>query len=327
MTTLDTALRDRAIRPTRYIDYTSISRRRKSTYLSNSSLQTHRTKIVAEQERGIHPESFRKRVPESRYYSVALHAVKYADSSYSELNIEDLPIYIEQPNSSKWTSRLIYSFGILVLFISLIASIHTFIVNRNAQEQVQALGEQTYSTDVNGVQEGTGSDPAESSVPENALLSYVPQNPQDPRYIRIPSLGVISRVKSLGIDASSGAIDAPRNIHDAGWYNGSVRPGSGPGTSLLLGHVSGWTAPGVFKKIDTLNENDKIIIENGEGRTYTYHVYKIETKNVEDIDMNKVLATEKAGEHIVKLMTCSGDFNNQTEEYDSRTIVYAKQIL
>lgn len=336
MSTAGVALRARTIRPRRYLDYTV-----RTTRFESKKKETKGVKETAQNSQSNHTKTTEQTVTpvktplqkmsqprrESSYSALAISAIKVADPVYEEIVTDDLPVFVEPSSRRKnLLSIVIYGFGMFVLFVSLAASVNTFIVNQNAKEQVQALGQQTYSTDANGVQEGTGSDPAESPVSDNALLSYVPQNPEDPRYIRIPALGVISRVKALGVDASTGTIDAPHNIHDTGWYSESVKPGSGPGTSLLMGHVSGWTAPGVFKKIDTLQEGEMILVENGVGRTFTYRVYKTEKMHVDTIDMNNVLATEKAGEHDIKLMTCSGNFNSETEQYDSRTIVSARQI-
>ncbi len=326
---MDITFQTRRKRPQGFVDYTAMTNRRRYTTdtAPSVSVQAQPETLKVAQKPITQKHKVTVAHKRQRFSEVALQAVKLADPSIEEMTVDVNPVYIERPATKrKVVSGLLYTFGVIVMLASLAVSVNTFLINQQAKDQVQALGETTYSTDRNGVQEGTGSDPAESPVGEDALLNYFPNNPQDPRYIRIPSIGVISRVKTLGVDETN-KVDAPHNIHDAGWYNGSVRPGSGPGTSLLLGHVSGWTSPGVFKKIDALQADDKIIIENGEGRTFTYHVYKTETKHVNDIDMNKVLATEKAGEHVIKLMTCAGNFDSDSEQYDSRTIVYAKQIL
>jgi hypothetical protein len=151
------------------------------------------------------------------------------------------------------------------------------------------------------------------------------KNPQDPRYIRIPEINVFARIKNLGID-SSGAVDAPHNIYDAGWYNGSARPGSKVGSSLILGHVSGWTAPGVFKKASNLKPGMQFEIEKGSGEKIKYEVNRTETIPVEQVDMSKVLSTETSGEHDLKLMTCGGKYDKNTKTFKDRVIVYAKIV-
>src|SRR3546814_5273495 len=45
------------------------------------------------------------------------------------------------------------------------------------------------------------------------------------RTIRIPKLGIDASVVSVGL-TPDGAVDTPRNIWEAAWYNGSAKPGA-----------------------------------------------------------------------------------------------------
>jgi hypothetical protein len=220
--------------------------------------------------------------------------------------------------------KMLYGFASLVVVFSGFVSIQSFIVNNNAQEQIATLGENT-ARDEQGVSEGTGNEPSEEPIPEAVVRNYQVPSPEDPRFLRIPSLGIFSRIKNLGV-TPEGAVDAPRNIYDTGWYNGSVRPGSKAGSSLILGHVSGWTSPGVFKKINQLPVGGEFEIEKGTGEVVRYSVTRSEKIPVDQVDMGKILSTEVAGQHDLKLMTCSGRYNSGTETYEDRFIVYAKKI-
>lgn len=218
--------------------------------------------------------------------------------------------------------KLFYGIGIAIFIFATGASIQTFVVNKDAKEQLQVLGEQTQKPDEYGVPEGSGSEPAEAEVSASAINAYK-VNPELPRYLRIPDLGVFARIKHTGVD-KNGAIDAPGNVNDVSWYNESARPGNEIGSSLLLGHVSGWTAPGVFKKINQLKAGMRFEVEKGSGEKLTYEVVRGESIPLEQLDMAKVLATEVAGEHDLKLMTCSGRYNKEKDHYEERYIVYAK---
>jgi hypothetical protein len=220
--------------------------------------------------------------------------------------------------------RVLYGFAALILVFSAFVSVQSFITNQQAKKQIATLGENS-SRDEQGVAEGTGSDPVEDKISESAIYAFQPPDPRDPRFIRIPELGVLARVKNLGI-TPDGAVDAPKNINDAGWYNGSARPGSSVGSSLLLGHVSGWTAPGIFKQINRLIPGSQFEVEKGNGEIIKYRVTKSEKIPLDQVDMAKILGTEVAGEHDIKLMTCSGRYNSQRETYEDRFVVYATQI-
>ena len=215
-----------------------------------------------------------------------------------------------------------YGLGVLVFLFAGFASVQTIITNRNAKQQLGFLGDMNWNTDSEGVAEGTGTDPAETEVTAQAIANYK-VDPELPRYISIPELGVRARIKHTGVD-KSGAVDAPKNVNDVSWYNESAKPGNAIGSSLLLGHVSGWTSAGVSKKIDQLKPGQRFEIEKGSGEKLTYEVTKGERIPLAQVDMSKILGTEVAGEHDMKLMTCSGKYNKDTKQFEERYVVYAK---
>lgn len=214
-----------------------------------------------------------------------------------------------------------YGFGLIVFLFAGAVSVQTLLVNKSAKDQIGVLGDKTSTLDNQGIEEGTGSDPSEGVVTAQAIANYK-TDPELPRVIRIPDLGVYARIKHTGTD--NGAVDSPRNVNDVSWYNESARPGNSIGSSLLLGHVSGWTSAGVFKKIDQLKPGDRFEIEKGSGEKLTYEVTKGERIPLEQVDMSKILGTEVAGEHDMKLMTCSGKYNKDTKQFEERYVVYAK---
>lgn len=220
--------------------------------------------------------------------------------------------------------KLFYGLGIATFAVTLLVGLQAFIINSQASDQVEALNNASTSTDEQGVPQGTGSEPAEQKPNDSAFYAYNVE-PDSPRYIRIPNLGVESRIKPLGT-TKEGAVDAPWNIHDTGWYNGTIKPGSKNGVSLLLGHVSGISGPGVFNNIKNLVEKDLIEVERGDGTILTYEVEKLVEVPVESIDMADVLYGIEPGTHSLRLMTCAGSYDKNTKQFSSRTIVYANPI-
>ncbi len=100
-----------------------------------------------------------------------------------------------------------YFAGTAIFLLAMTASVLTFITNKQTKDTVATLGART---DDQGISQGTGNNPSEEPVSNDAFLAYRPANPAYPRYIRIPSLNLVSRVKVLGLD-NDGAIDAPSN--------------------------------------------------------------------------------------------------------------------
>jgi LPXTG-site transpeptidase (sortase) family protein len=263
--------------------------------------------------------------PKHIKYAIAKQAI--ISSSYDKSNnkyLEETTLYISQTKKTTKRLRFFYFFSVVVFGCTIYISAQSFILNKQAKDQIGVLAEQSDGVDAQGVAQGDGNNPAEQFPGDSALYSYQVE-PRKPRYLRIPSINVFSRVKELGT-TRDGAVDAPWNVHDVGWYNGSVIPGSISGVSLILGHVSGRVVPGVFKSINNLNAGDIIQLEKGNGEIINYSVEKIEEYAVESIDMAKILYEVDKGTQSLRLMTCSGVYDNKTEDYKSRTVVFAKPI-
>ncbi|MBP6962658.1 class F sortase [Candidatus Saccharibacteria bacterium] len=268
--------------------------------------------------------SSRTNVGVSPVQQLALNAVSKSSVSYSVVIENQFNSMQLNKKVKKKLSKLqltFYGVGVMIFLFAGGVSVQTLLTNNAAKEQLGVLGAQTNTIDEQGVEQGTGSDPAEGAVSAQAIANYK-TDPELPRVIRIPDLGVYARIKHTG--TKNGAVDAPSNINDVSWFNESAKPGNAIGASLLLGHVSGWTVSGVFKKLDQLKPGDRFEIEKGSGEKLIYEVTKGEQIPVDQVDMTKILGTEIAGEHDMKLMTCSGKYNKETKQFEQRYVVYAK---
>jgi len=261
-------------------------------------------------------------------HELALQAVGNTQTHKGSIISSQFTGVIDHKPSRTKMHMAMYIVAAIVFLFSSAVSVQTFVINgQNKQQIEEVLGENSVNTtlDEQGVVEGTGNQPAEKTVPASAIDNYRIANPEEPRALRIPSLGVYARIKSLG-ETPEGAVAAPRNLNDVGWYDGSARPGNSRGSSLLLGHVSGWTADGVFKHIDKLDAGTIFEVEKGNGTKVKYQVTKSKSIPVDSLDMGKILTPEVSGEHDLKLMTCSGKYNRDTKLYEERFVVYAKII-
>ncbi len=142
-----------------------------------------------------------------------------------------------------------------------------------------------------------------------------------PRLIIIPRIDTRARVMALGLDVA-GRIDAPHNVHDAGWFNQSSKPGR-PGAIVIDGHVSGWASKGVFYNLNKLSPGDPIIIERGDTSRVTYHVAKSQGYEADKVDMTALLAPIDPEHPGLNIITCTGAVLKGTNEYDKRLIVFA----
>jgi LPXTG-site transpeptidase (sortase) family protein len=145
----------------------------------------------------------------------------------------------------------------------------------------------------------------ERPVTESQKKEYVVA-PDMPRTMRIPSIGVDARVLRMGIN-DEGAVESPYNIWDTGWYDGSAKPGE-KGNAFINGHISGPTEPAVFSKLKDVKVGAEVVVERGDGSLLTYRVISNQTKRLDDIRMNDVLALPIGSDEVLSIMTCGGDY-------------------
>ena len=189
--------------------------------------------------------------------------------------------------------------------------------NKNVQAQIEQIGMvASESTDE--------APPSTEAVTDDQVRNYVVAANM-PRYLIIEKIGVKARVQTMGL-TKSGAVQAPRNVYDAGWYSGSSLPGATGGASFIDGHVSSWSTAGVFKNLSKLVQGDIVKVELGSGEVLSYQVVKTEASNVETVDMQAALTPVTAGKAGLNLMTCHGNVRSGTSEFEQRFVVFTEQI-
>lgn len=165
--------------------------------------------------------------------------------------------------------------------------------------------------------------PATIKPTSNDIADYtVPANM--PRYLIIPSINVYARIYPVGL-TKAGAIGVPTNVYDTDWYNGSSLPGQS-GASVIDGHVSSWTAHGVFYSIKTLTPGAIIKVQMGSGTLYTYRVVRSQVYSASNVNMTQVLSPVAAAKPGLNLITCTGDVIAGTNSFNERIVVFAEEL-
>lgn len=145
----------------------------------------------------------------------------------------------------------------------------------------------------------------------------------DPKFIKLPSIGAEGYVQKVGVDQNS-QIAVPGNIHIAGWFTDSVLPGE-KGLSIIDGHVNGWTSEGIFKRLNDLKAEDKFTIETGDGTIKSFLVKKIvELPTSESASV--LFSQDPSIARQVNLITCGGNFDPASKQYDKRIIVISELV-
>ncbi len=208
---------------------------------------------------------------------------------------------------------------VVVLALTGYVAIDTWLTNRNVEQLAGGPAVAGVASSLAAENEGTD----ETKISSEVFNAYTVA-PDKPRYLRIDSLNVAARVLPMSIN-SKGAIQAPVNVNDAGWYTGSATPGR-VGAAFIDGHAAGQLREGLFAYLDRLQNGDEMTIEMGNGTTYRYQVVHMETVPLEELNMRTALLPHGNTVRGLNLMTCIGKYIPEQNTYDQRLVVYTEQI-
>ncbi len=143
-----------------------------------------------------------------------------------------------------------------------------------------------------------------------------------PVRLRIPVIGVDAGFEELGLGAD-GQIEVPKGYEGVGWYIYGPTPGE-LGPAVVLGHVDSYKGPAVFFSLGQLKPGDLVEIERRDGKTAVFQVNQLERYPQSEFPTALVYSDlDYAG---LRLITCSGIYNKETNQYNLNLIVYASLV-
>lgn len=218
-------------------------------------------------------------------------------------------------NKIVMTSKITGILAVVVLLVGAMIAWKQYQGNKAAMEASR-------TTSVNAPYADESTPPSTDKPGKNEFDSYKVAA-DAPRYIFIPKISVEAIVKPMGLDGK-GRIGAPANVHHAGWFTGSAKPGQ-PGAMIVDGHLSSWETAGIFYDLKKLKTGDIITIERGDGKKFDYKVAKTQTYAADNVDMGAVLQPINPGKFGLNLITCAGNVIKGTNDFDKRLVVFAEQ--
>jgi sortase A len=165
--------------------------------------------------------------------------------------------------------------------------------------------------------------PATIKPDDDAFANYKVA-PDAPRYIYINRISVKAMVKSVELTKDN-AVGAPTNVHDAGWFAQSAKPGQSSGAMLIDGHVANWATKSVFHDLKDLHAGDIVTIERGDSVKLNYKVVKMQSYPTGQVDMQAAVTPVTAGKSGLNLITCDGKVI-KGNEFDRRLVVFTEQL-
>jgi sortase (surface protein transpeptidase) len=143
-----------------------------------------------------------------------------------------------------------------------------------------------------------------------------------PIRISIPKLGVDAEIVRLGLNAD-GTLQVPTDFATAGWWTGGARPGE-RGPAVIAGHVDSRTGPAVFFRLGSLRRGDTIAVRRRDGHAARFAVDSVRRYAKTRFPTKAVYGLTRRP--TLRLITCSGAFDQATAHYLDNTVVYATLI-
>ena len=170
-----------------------------------------------------------------------------------------------------------------------------------------------------------GSDGSEGNmlpIDNGVVPSSGPRFRTDWRLI-LPSASIQASVVRVGL-THDGAMGSPDNPFVVGWYTGSAEIGQ-PGNALLGGHRDyedrdGNVDVGVCWELDRTKRGDPLIMhDTAIDRYFVYEIVDVTEVYPTSEDAARYMSQTR--EPVVTLLTCSGEFDQETHSYDRRLVV------
>ncbi|MDQ3525379.1 MAG: sortase [Chloroflexota bacterium] len=146
-----------------------------------------------------------------------------------------------------------------------------------------------------------------------------------PVSIQVPDASVDAEVELNQI--VDGVMLDPSGPYVVSWYEETGMLGELDNV-VMSGHVDYWeVGPAVFYTVAQLGENAQIQVAGDDGSTYTYAVEWVQDYDVAELTPEAIRDIVGPTDYrALTLITCGGEFDTNSGEYLSRTIVRARLI-
>lgn len=140
-----------------------------------------------------------------------------------------------------------------------------------------------------------------------------------PETLSVPAIGLTTALDHIGLK-SDGTVQDPASFERASWYAPGATPGE-RGSAVILGHVDSYRGPAVFFRLGDLRPGDAIDVTRADGGTARFVVTRVDTVPKDAFPAAAVYADHGGPE--LQLVTCGGQFDDESRSYRSNVIVYS----
>lgn len=161
-------------------------------------------------------------------------------------------------------------------------------------------------------------------LPSESVVEPDDQVQALPIRLTIPKIGVDAMIEQMST-TPNGDMEAPAKGRNVGWFRFGPYPGE-TGSAVIAGHYGRWKngEGSVFDTLHRLEAGDTIFVENTDGITTEFVVRESRDYDPQ-ADAEDVFSSDDDLSHL-NLITCEGIWNETSQSYDKRLIVFADKI-
>nr|WP_240926835.1 sortase [Rhodococcus kroppenstedtii] len=165
-------------------------------------------------------------------------------------------------------------------------------------------------------------------VTSPAFTTASPVRALVPVRVSAPTMDLDEPLIELGLNPDN-TMEVPKDHDDVGWFTGGGRPGrlDAPeqvGPTVLAGHVDSTTGPSVFFRLRELAVGDDVTVTTQQGIDARYRVTDIGDYPKSEFPTARVFGAVPRDE--IRLITCSGGFDDRANSYEDNLVVYGIRV-
>ena len=158
---------------------------------------------------------------------------------------------------------------------------------------------------------------------QEEVASELPVSVARPVRLKILAINVDSAIEYVGL-APDGTMDVPKERANVAWFSLGASPGES-GSAVIAGHY-GWENKkgSAFDNLYKLREGDKLYIEDDRGATISF-VVRESRRYDPKADASEVFGSSDDKSHL-NLVTCEGVWDEHTNQYSKRLVVFTDRV-
>lgn len=162
--------------------------------------------------------------------------------------------------------------------------------------------------------------PVRHSQAVQTVSAVVLNKPTTPETLTIKKLGIEAPIEQVGKDKNN-SLGTPSDVNDVGWYSYGFLPGE-KGNAVMDGHIDSKSGPAVFYRLNDLHVGDEVQVKDKAGHEYIFTVVRKEIYDFDKVPMKELFKPSSIPK--LNLITCTGVFDHEHENYLQRTVIYSE---